>query len=350
NIIDPKDFNDIESGALYGCKSSIWSCLHDFGIEEAIDTAKRAIKMNQDCALWHFILGKNLRRKRRATNVSSDVSDSEKNHFEIAHAISKNQMFEVYYLQMCMESFKKFIRSRDYVIKKNANEREVISKAKKMLNTNPTDHKVLLKLALIFLRTRISDERYSAKKCLDAVNKIVPNNTTYLHYTAMLYEQSGDYKEAIKYFKKAAECNNLVAELSYIQYGWETGQLEPLPHLLRMLKKYDQSIKSRQIAMLLAIAITYYSLHEDIPNAAEYFLKALEIDPVHKKFQVYYKFLDFNTLNISSFLNNNFCPLLEKKYPAHTETCKKIKNLLNVKDITDLVEEMCGLSVEKKKF
>jgi len=95
------------------------------------------------------------------------------------------------------------------------------------------------------------------------------------------------FKEALKYFKKAAEYNNLVAELSYVQYGWEVGELEPLPHLLRMLKKYEQSVKERQIAMLLAIAVTYYSLHRDIPNAAEYFLKALTVDSLSNKFKVF---------------------------------------------------------------
>jgi len=53
-----------------------------------------------------------------------------------------------------------------------------------------------------------------------------------------------------------------------------------------MMKKYDHVIKERRISMLLAIAITYYSLHKDITNAAEYFLKALIIDPINKKFKV----------------------------------------------------------------
>lgn len=94
------------------------------------------------------------------------------------------------------------------------------------------------------------------------------------------------FQEAIKYFKKAADCNNFIAEIAYVQYGWETGELEPLPHLLRMMKKYDHVIKERRISMLLAIAITYYSLHKDITNAAEYFIKALIIDPINKKFKV----------------------------------------------------------------
>lgn len=75
--------------------------------------------------------------------------------------------------------------------------------------------------------------------------------------------------------------------MAYIRYGWETGELQPLPHLLRMLKKYERSIKERQISMFLAIATTYYSLHKDKENAAEYFLKALTVDPLSKKFKVY---------------------------------------------------------------
>jgi len=103
----------------------------------------------------------------------------------------------------------------------------------------------------------------------------------------------------LKYFKKAAEYNNLVAELSYVQYGWEVGELEPLPHLLRMLKKYEQSVKERQIAILLAIAVTYYSLHRDVPNAAEYFLKALTVDSLNNKFKVFiYVYIIFSVIII----------------------------------------------------
>lgn len=193
NIIDVEDFSNVELGALYGCQSVVWSCLNDFGMDKAVDTAKKAVERNQDCALWHFILAKNLRRQRRSINISSDVSDMEKEHFEIAYAMSKNCVFGTYYLQMRMEKFQKFVRERDYVMKKNANEKEVIYIAKQILKTKCTNYKVLLKLTLIFLRAN-SDEELSAKECLDIIQKIAPNNPTYLHYTAMLYKQTGDYK------------------------------------------------------------------------------------------------------------------------------------------------------------
>jgi len=54
-----------------------------------------------------------------------------------------------------------------------------------------------------------------------------------------------------------------------------------------MLKKYEQIVKERQIAILLAIAVTYFSLHNDILNAAEYFLKALDVDSSSNKFKVF---------------------------------------------------------------
>lgn len=63
--------------------------------------------------------------------------------------------------------------------------------------------------------------------------------------------------------------------------------MEPLPHLLRMLNKYILSVTERQISMLLAIGVTYYSLQKDILNAGQYFLKALTIDPLNKKFKVF---------------------------------------------------------------
>lgn len=197
NIINIDNFSNEELGALYGCESIIWSCLNDFGMNEAIDIAKKAIEKNQDCALWHFILGKNLRRQRRSINVSSEVSDEEKKHFEIAYAISKNEVFGIYYLQMRMECFYKFVKDRNYAVKKATNERQVLQIAREIMKSKPTNCKVLLKLALMFLRTNGSDETLLAKKCLDFVKEIAPNNSTYLHYTAMLYEKCGDYRVSI---------------------------------------------------------------------------------------------------------------------------------------------------------
>ncbi|XP_011704834.1 PREDICTED: uncharacterized protein LOC105460088, partial [Wasmannia auropunctata] len=135
NIIDPEEFSNIELGALYGCQSVIWSILNNFGMNEAVDTAKKAVEKNQECALWHFILAKNLRRQRRLQNILSNPSDMEKKHFEIAYAMSKNDMFGVYYLQMRLECFFEYSKERNYIMKKNANERDVVHTAKQILNT-----------------------------------------------------------------------------------------------------------------------------------------------------------------------------------------------------------------------
>jgi len=198
NIVDIKDFNNEELGALYGCQSVVWSFLNDFGMYNAVDTAKKAIQSNQDCALWHFILAKNLRRQRRSVNVGADVTDEERKHFDIAHAISnKNSIFLIYFLQMRMESFYKYNRDRDYMMLKAANENEVLQAAKEFLKTKPNNYKILLKLALMFLRARVVDERISAKECLDAVKQMAPNSSTYMHYTAMFYQQCGDFRASI---------------------------------------------------------------------------------------------------------------------------------------------------------
>ncbi|XP_011142876.2 uncharacterized protein LOC105185242 isoform X3 [Harpegnathos saltator] len=283
--IGTDNFSKAEIGALHGCQSVVWSCLNDFGMNKAVDNAKKAVEMNEDCALWHFILAKNLRRQRRIIDLSSEVSNEEEKHFDIANGISNNNpVFGIYYLQMRIEKFYKYNKNKDYITKKAANEKTVLQMAKNILKMKPTSYKVLLKLSRMFLRSH-SDETLTAKECLDAIEKIVPNNSTFLHYTGMLYEECGEFRDALWYYKKAADYNNFVAEFSYIRYGWETGELQPLPHLLRMLKKYDCPIKERQISMFLAIATTYYSLYKDKENAAEYFVKALTLDPLNKKFK-----------------------------------------------------------------
>lgn len=200
NIVDIEDFSNEELGALYGCQSVVWSFLNDFGMNNAVDMAKKAVEKNQDCALWHFVLAKNLRRQRRSVYIRSDVTVDEKSHFELAYAMSdNNNVFGMYYLQMRLETFYKFSKDRNYLMRKAANEKEVLQIAKKILKTKPDNYKVLLRLALIFLRSSV-DERMAAKDCLDAVRQMVPNNSTCMHYTAILYQQSGDYRVSVKLF------------------------------------------------------------------------------------------------------------------------------------------------------
>lgn len=198
NIIDTDHFNNAEIGALHGCQSVVWSCLNDFGMNKAVDNATKAVEMNEDCALWHFILAKNLRRQRRIVHLSSEVSDMEEKHFEVANAISSNNpVFGVYYLQMRIEKFYKFNKNRDYVLRKAANEKVVVQMAKNILRMKPTSYKVMLKLALMFLRATCSDETLPAKECLDAVEEMAPNNSTLLHYTGILYEECGEFRVSI---------------------------------------------------------------------------------------------------------------------------------------------------------
>ncbi|XP_032689736.1 uncharacterized protein LOC116852999 [Odontomachus brunneus] len=347
NIINTDSFSAEEIGILHGCQSVVWSCLHDYGMHMAVDNAKKAIEMNQDCALWHFILAKNLRRQRRILNLSSEVTSLEEKHFELAYAISSdNLVFGIYYLQMCMEKFHKYERNENYYMRKVANEKKVLKLAKSMLSLKPSSYKVLLKLALMFLRITNTDELLSAKECLDAVEEMAPNNSTFLHYTGMLYEGCGEFRDALKYYKKAADHNNFVAELAYIRYGWETGELQPLPHLLRMLKKYERSVKERQISMFLAIAVAYYSLYDDKVNAAEYFLKALTVDPQSTKFKVFYRFFDFTAPSIYSFLNKFLYEIDSPRIrnPKIKETGMKIRTLLNTRNMNNLTQQFASMS------
>lgn len=198
NIIDIDNFSTAEIGALHGCQSVVWSCLNDFGMNKAVEHVTKAVEMNQDCALWHYVFAKNLRRQRRIVHISAEMTNLEEKHFELAYAISNdNSVFGIYYLQMRIEKFYKYNRNRDYQMRKAANEKEILQMAKRILALKPSSYKVLLRLALMFLRISNSDETLSAKECLDAVQEIVPNNSTFLHYTGMLYEECGEFRVSI---------------------------------------------------------------------------------------------------------------------------------------------------------
>lgn len=69
---------------------------------------------------------------------------------------------------------------------------------------------------------------------------------------------------------------------------------------------------------------------------------------------MFYKFLDFETVSISSFLTNEFCPLLKKKYSkTHQEIYAQIIKLLNKslfeENMNDLMDELDAFSMDIKE-
>lgn len=189
-IIKTSDLNNMELAALSGCQSVAWSMYNNYGIKEAINLANQALQQNSDKALWHFILAKNMRKDRRL-NLNFLVSYKEKLHFSLAFEKSQNPVFGIYMAQMHRE----LLRGTQLSVSERKTQESLLLKLyKEILSLSENNYRILLKLALGFIRIRYSDQSPLAKYCLDAVERISPNNSTYLHYKGIYLEKFGDAK------------------------------------------------------------------------------------------------------------------------------------------------------------
>lgn len=173
----PLENNAINLSTLNGCKSVAWSVFHESGMEKAIQFAREAIKYYPDCPMWHFILGKNLRRFRRSQQaVSSYPSTEEIQAFVIAYNMTKNALFGIYVAQAYQEN-------RDILISD-----KYLMDIYEMKSKNC---KIQLRLALMFMRKK---EFNKTKSCLDFVEKHIPDSSMFLHYKGMYYMKLNDYE------------------------------------------------------------------------------------------------------------------------------------------------------------
>ncbi|KAK2578305.1 hypothetical protein KPH14_002581 [Odynerus spinipes] len=334
-IIRTSDFDNIELAALIGCQSVAWSIFLDYGRIKAMDLANQAIEKNSDKALWHFILAKNARKDRRLINRSSAPSEIEKLHFKVAYNKSPNPVFGIYLAQM----YRECSWTVSFPEKKNYDQL-LLSIYKELLRSNEHNYKILLKLALGFVRINSSCESELAKYCLDAIEKMEPYNSTYFHYKGIYLQKFGDMKEALEFFKKAGELHNYPAEMDYVKYGWKAKLLDPLIHLQSMLVKYDR-FNERKQEICLNIAICYYQ-RQDMKRAIEYYLKAIEIDPNSKKLKIKYTFLNFTTQHYKGgmydFLKSTFlktaknCVEYRRKNQIFIKAYNKLQHLCSLYD------------------
>lgn len=175
NIPVPK--TPVNLSTLNGCKSVAWSVFHESGMENAISFARAALQDNPNCPMWHFILGKNLRRFRRSQQaISSYPSTEEMTAFATAYNLAKNPLFGIYLAQAYQEN------------------RDILVSDKYLMDVfemKSKNCKIQLRLALSFLRKRKFDQ---AKACLDYAEKHIPDSSMFLHYKGMYYMKLNDFE------------------------------------------------------------------------------------------------------------------------------------------------------------
>lgn len=169
----------MDRSTLNGCKSIAWSKYKEageFGIKNVIEFSQLSIKDNGNCDVWHFVLGKNLRRLRRMENFLTKPTKKEELAFQKAYQLSKEPTFGIYLAQMHKEK-----RDRNRALKIY----------KEIYNSKPESASINLRLALGFIRLGCLP---LAKKCLDFAESRVPDDSMFLHYKGIYLENTKNFK------------------------------------------------------------------------------------------------------------------------------------------------------------
>lgn len=186
--------NEKEKSTLIACRSIAWSKYHRLGAGEAEKFIRKAIEENPKCDLWYFILGKNLRRKRRDSAFASSPCKEEADSFLKAYEMSENPVYGIFLAQMYREERK---------------ESKAIAMYEKVFRTNPTSCTILLRLALGFIRMGTYDR---AQICLDKVAAKYPTSSMYLHYRGIFHLKQRQYKvsyNVINWLVNADDSSNI---------------------------------------------------------------------------------------------------------------------------------------------
>lgn len=162
-------------GTLNGCKSIAWSHFYEAGMEPAIRYASLASRQTDRCPTWHFMLGKNLRRQRRADKILRPIQQEVK-AFTRAYELSRNPHYGIYLGQMYRENRQLEVSRKVYL---------------QLYEDRPSCSNIQMRLALGFVRQR---DFHRAKQCLDYAEKICPESSMFLHYKGIYHQKTKNYE------------------------------------------------------------------------------------------------------------------------------------------------------------
>ncbi|OXU22067.1 hypothetical protein TSAR_004300 [Trichomalopsis sarcophagae] len=165
-----------QTSTIKACKSIAWSNNRRYGTTEAIKFIRDAISDNPNCDLWHFILGKLLRRERRDVKFNFTPDSEETDCFEKTYnMIYINPVYGVFLAQVYREESNTCNARRMY---------------ERVLRDNPQSDAILLKIALGFTTLR---DFQKAKFCLDNTSKNSSGKSMFLHYQGLYHFKQQQY-------------------------------------------------------------------------------------------------------------------------------------------------------------
>ncbi|KAJ8681781.1 hypothetical protein QAD02_017573 [Eretmocerus hayati] len=316
SINDVDMCDTIAKSTLLGCKGICFS-IHDRAHpDEAKKLIQEAIDLNPKCHLWHFVLGRILRNERRDFYYGRIPTGEEVTAFNKAYSLSKNPVFGIFLAQVYRET--------------KVNQEKSLEIYDRVFEEKPTSVMLLLRLALGFITFRKMER---AAECLDKIPDPGEKNSMYLHYRGIYHFKLKNYDEAAKFFKDAAEDDNLGADYNYIECKLrmdENFKKEVSQYLLKMVEKYRRLPEKQIQRILLDVAISSWKNDGNIEEALRYFLRALDIDPKSKLFTYCNPFqigVELKDKNIFRLVRREFLPHIHERYycPEILAKAKKVE-------------------------
>lgn len=178
-LADTKAINSSEkkqTSTVKACKSIAWSNYRLHGTTKAIKFIREAIANNSDCDLWHFMLGKMLRRKRRDEKFNGMPDSEEMESFKKAFNTMKNPVYGVFLAQ---------------VYREQRNMRLSLTMYERVLRDKPESDTLLLRMALGFMNLKDFEK---AKFCLDKAAKNSGDKSMFLHYKGLYHFKQRQYR------------------------------------------------------------------------------------------------------------------------------------------------------------
>ncbi|KAL7307473.1 hypothetical protein TKK_0000652 [Trichogramma kaykai] len=281
-IKNANDFtSDIEKGTIFGSQASAYVLFYENILDSALKSAKLAVSYAPKCVLWHFVIAKCLRKKRRQNNVWY-VSQEEQNEFLMCYKVSPSDLHGMAAARMYKES---------------RNWKKCSEIYNEIYRRGPTNIKVRLILALCFMNSK---DFVKAKNCLDYIERLLPaekRSKTYYHYLGKYYEKTGNKLKAKEnYLKAIGETGNFPADMDYFNFIKRNSKNndDAIKHLQNMLERYENR-EGYTLHILLSLAFIYLFDNNDKKLAAEYFLKALQTNPRHQQLEEFRRPFEFKT-------------------------------------------------------
>ncbi|XP_066582397.1 uncharacterized protein [Prorops nasuta] len=317
DIPDVNEFSTQELGVIAGFLGIASSLCMKYDVTIAIKHFEAAINLDPDNGLWHFNLAKLLRAQRRNIDIRIKPSKREQEEFTIAYNLSKNPIFGVYIARLMRETLTN-TKGKSQLL---PFESKIVQLYDEVFLYAKNNYRILLMLALGYIRIKTLDKSKEARECLELVQMILPDDSTYFHYQAKYMEKFGTKKEVIYYFKKASEKYNFCADCDYASYIARTSMTEAIEFLESLIIKYND-FKICNQSINLKTASTHYSCG-NIKRASVLFLEALNIDADNEMLKKPFYFIKFDTNDfkngIYEFLRFRLLPEIKKYYSNDRE-------------------------------